>query len=106
MKQLVIGGMIALGITFMVVSCFTYSMEREDKDKVLELIENVGYVAIAVIICMMIMVLSLVVALYFIEIILSRSTNKKRTPTIKKYADHISLNNYIIRSVSLWKTCY
>lgn len=48
--------MIALGITFMVVSCFTYSME-EDKDKVLELIENVGHV---VIICMAIlMVLSL-----------------------------------------------
>lgn len=63
MKQLIVGGMIALGITFMVVSCFTYSMECEDKDKVLELIEDVGYVAITVIICMMmIMVLSLVVA--------------------------------------------
>lgn len=63
MKQLIVGGMIALGITFMVVSCFTYSMECEDKDKVLELIENVGYVVITIIICMMmIMVLSLVVA--------------------------------------------
>lgn len=63
MKQLVIGGMIALGITFMVVSCFTYSMECEDRDKVLELIENVGYVVITIIICMtMIMALSLVVA--------------------------------------------
>lgn len=62
MKQLIVYGMIALGITFMVVSCFTYSMECEDRDKVLELIENVGYVTIAVIICMMmIMVLSLVV---------------------------------------------
>lgn len=62
MKQLIVYGMIALEITFMVVSCFTYSMECEDRDKVLELIENVGYVTIAVIICMMmIMVLSLVV---------------------------------------------
>lgn len=58
MKQLIVYGMIALGITFMVVSCFTYSME-EDKDKVLELIENVDHV---VIICMAIlMVLSLAV---------------------------------------------
>lgn len=55
--------MIALGITFVVVSCFTYSMECEDKDKALKLIENVGYVTIAVIICMMmIMVISLMVA--------------------------------------------
>nr|DAZ71503.1 MAG TPA: hypothetical protein [Caudoviricetes sp.] len=29
-------------------------------------------------------------ALCFIETILSRNINKKRTPTIKKYADHIS----------------
>ena len=62
MEQWIVGGMIAVGITYMVVSCFTYSMECEDKDKALELIENVGYVAIAIIICMMmIMVLSLVV---------------------------------------------
>lgn len=63
MKQLIVYGMIALGITFVVVSCFTYSMECEDKDKALKLIENVGYVTIAVIICMMmIMVISLMVA--------------------------------------------
>lgn len=62
MKQLIVYGMIALGITFMVVSCFTYSMECEDKDKALELIENVGYVTITIIICMtMLIVLSLVV---------------------------------------------
>lgn len=62
MEQWIVGGMIAVGITYMVVSCFTYSMECEDKDKALELIENVGYVAIAIIICMMmIMVFSLVV---------------------------------------------
>lgn len=62
MKQLIVGGMIALGIVFMVVSCFTYSMECEDKDKALELIESVGYVAITTIICMtMIMFLSLMV---------------------------------------------
>lgn len=62
MKQLIIYGMIAVGIVYMVVSCFTYSMECEDRDKALELIENVGYVAITVIICMtMIIVLSLVV---------------------------------------------
>lgn len=60
MKQLIVYGMIAVGITYMVVSCFIYSMKREDKGKTLELIENVGYVAIAIIICM-IMVLSLVV---------------------------------------------
>lgn len=46
MEQLIIGGMTALGITFMVVSCFIYSMEREDKDKALELIENVGYITV------------------------------------------------------------
>lgn len=40
-----------------VVSCFTYSMECEDKDKALELIISVGHI---VIICMaMLMVLSL-----------------------------------------------
>lgn len=62
MKQLIIGGMIALGIVFMVVSCFTYSMELEDKDKVLELIEDVSYVTITIIVCMtMLMVLSWVV---------------------------------------------
>ncbi|MYU70424.1 hypothetical protein FYM68_01485 [Lactobacillus salivarius] len=62
MKQLIVYGMIAVGITYMVVSCFIYSMKREDKGETLELIENVGYVAIAIIICMiMIMVLSLVV---------------------------------------------
>lgn len=62
MKQLIVGGMIALGITFMVVSCFTYSMECENKDKVLELIEDVGYVTITIIVCMtMLMVLSWVV---------------------------------------------
>ncbi|MYY87875.1 hypothetical protein FYM97_08890 [Lactobacillus salivarius] len=46
MKQLIVGGMIAVGIVFMVVSCFTYSIEHEDKDKALELIEDVGYVAV------------------------------------------------------------
>lgn len=62
MKQLIIYGMIAIGIVYMVVSCFTYSMECEDRDKALELIENIGYVTITVIICMtMIMVLSWVV---------------------------------------------
>lgn len=62
MKQLIVYGMIAVGIVYIVVSYFTYSMECEDRDKALELIENVGYVAIAIIICMMmIMVLSLVV---------------------------------------------
>lgn len=62
MKQLIIYGMIAIGIVYMVVSCFTYSMEFEDRDKALELIENVGYVVITIIVCMtMIMVLSLVV---------------------------------------------
>lgn len=62
MKELIINGMIILGITFMISSYFVYLIEHEDKDKALELIENVGYVAIAIIICMMmIMVLSLVV---------------------------------------------
>lgn len=62
MKQLIAVGMIAVGIVFMVVSCFTYSMECEDKDKVLELIEGVSHVAITTIICMtMIMFLSLMV---------------------------------------------
>ncbi|MYU85452.1 hypothetical protein FYM73_02540 [Lactobacillus salivarius] len=46
MKQLIIGGMIALGIAFMVVSCFAYSMEHEDKGKALELIEDAGYVIV------------------------------------------------------------
>ena len=60
MKQLIAVGMIAVGIVFMVVSCFTYSMEREDKGKVLELIEGVSHVTITTIICMtMIMFLSL-----------------------------------------------
>ena len=62
MKQLIVGGMIALGITFMISSYFVYLMEYEDKDKLLELIESVGYVAITIIICMtMLMVLSWVV---------------------------------------------
>nr|DAZ71502.1 MAG TPA: chitin synthase regulator [Caudoviricetes sp.] len=49
MKQWIVGGMITIGITFMVVSCFICSMKREGKDEVLELIEDVGYVAILVI---------------------------------------------------------
>lgn len=52
MKQLIVYGMIAVGITYMVVSCFIYSMKREDKGKTLELIEDVGYFAIFVILVM------------------------------------------------------
>ena len=62
MKELIINGMIILGITFMISSYFVYLIEHEDKGRLLELITSVGYVAIAIIICMiMIMVLSLVV---------------------------------------------
>nr|UWG78168.1 MAG: hypothetical protein [Bacteriophage sp.] len=46
MKQSIVYGMIAVGITYMVVSCFIYSMKREDKGKTLELIEDVGYFAV------------------------------------------------------------
>lgn len=52
MKQWCIGGMLTMGIVFAVVSCFIYSIEYEDKDKTLELIEDVGYFAIFVIVMM------------------------------------------------------
>ena len=62
MNQLIVGGMIAVGITYIIASYFTYSMELEDKDKALELIENVGYITIAVIICMtIVMIINLMV---------------------------------------------
>lgn len=59
MKQLIVYGMIAVGITYMVVSCFAYSMKREDKGEALELIESVGYftVVMAVIIFFSLMVM-------------------------------------------------
>lgn len=52
MEQQIVGGMVIIGIAFMVVSCFAYSMECEDKDKALELIENAGYVAVFIIVMM------------------------------------------------------
>lgn len=62
MKELIINGMIILGITFMISSYFVYLIEHEDKVRLLELITSVGYVTITIIICMtMLMVLSWVV---------------------------------------------
>ena len=62
MKELIINGMIILGITFMISSYFVYLIEYEDKVRLLELITSVGYVTITIIICMtMLMVLSWVV---------------------------------------------
>lgn len=62
MKELIINGMIILGITFIVSSYFAYLMEYEGKDKLLELITSVGYVIITIIACMtMLMILSWVV---------------------------------------------
>lgn len=52
MKQLIVYGMIVVGITYMVVSCFIYSMKREDKGETLELIEDVGYVVVLMIVIM------------------------------------------------------
>lgn len=52
MEQQIVGGMVIIGIVFMVVSCFTYSMEREDKDKALELIEDAGYIAVFITVMM------------------------------------------------------
>lgn len=49
MEQLIVGGMVIIGIAFMVVSCFIYSMECEDKGEILELLEDLGYIAIFVI---------------------------------------------------------
>lgn len=49
MEQWIVGGMIVIGVAFMVVSCFIYSAKREDKDEASELIEDVGYFAIFVI---------------------------------------------------------
>lgn len=52
MKQLIIGGMIAVGITYIIASCFVYSMEHEDKDKALELIEGAGYITVFITVMM------------------------------------------------------
>lgn len=62
MKELIINGMIILGITFMISSYFVYLIEHEDKVRLLELITSVGYVTITIIVCMtMLMALSWVV---------------------------------------------
>ena len=62
MKELIINGMIILGITFMISSYFVYLIEHEDKGRLLELITSVGYVTITIIVCMtMLKVLSWVV---------------------------------------------
>lgn len=62
MKELIINGMIILGITFMISSYFVYLIEHEDKGRLLELTTSVGYVTITIIVCMtMLMVLSWVV---------------------------------------------
>lgn len=52
MEQQIVGGMAIIGIAFMVVSCFVYSMECENKDKALELIEDVGYATVFIIVMM------------------------------------------------------
>lgn len=44
MKELIINGMIVLGITFMISSYLVYLIEYEDKVRLLELITSVGYV--------------------------------------------------------------
>ena len=62
MKELIINGMIVLGVTFMIPSYLVYLIEYEDKVRLLELITSVGYVTITIIVCMtMLMVLSWVV---------------------------------------------
>lgn len=55
MKELIINGMIVLGITFEISSYFVYLIEHEDKGRLLELITSVGYVTITIIICMTIL---------------------------------------------------
>lgn len=52
MEQWIVGGMVIIGIAFMVASCFVYSMEHEDKDKALELIEGAGYITVFITVMM------------------------------------------------------
>jgi hypothetical protein len=56
MKEIIVNGMIILGITFMISSYFVYLIEYEDKGRLLELIRSVGYVTITIIICMTILI--------------------------------------------------
>lgn len=56
MKQLIVGGMIVLGITFMISSYLMYLFESEDKFRILDLVISVGTVTALIIICMTILI--------------------------------------------------
>lgn len=55
MKELIINGMIVLGITFMISSYLMYLFEFEDKFRILNIVIIAGAVTTLIIICMTIL---------------------------------------------------
>lgn len=56
MKEIIVNGMIVLGITFMISSYLMYLFEFEDKFRILDLVISVGTVTALIIICMTILI--------------------------------------------------
>ncbi|MBM6707791.1 hypothetical protein H5984_03345 [Ligilactobacillus salivarius] len=56
MKEIIVNGMIVLGITFMISSYLMYLFEFEDKFRILDLVISVGAVTALIIICMTILI--------------------------------------------------
>ena len=56
MKEIIVNGMIVLGITFMISSYIMYLFEFEDKFRILDLVISVGAVTALIIICMTILI--------------------------------------------------
>lgn len=56
MKEIIVNGMIVLGITFMISSYLMYLFVFEDKFRILDLVISVGAVTALIIICMTILI--------------------------------------------------
>ena len=56
MKEIIVNGMIVLGITFMISSYLMYLFEFEDKFRILDIVISVGAVTALIIICMTILI--------------------------------------------------
>lgn len=56
MKEIIVNGIIVLGITFMISSYLMYLFEFEDKFRILDLVISVGAVTALIIICMTILI--------------------------------------------------
>ena len=55
MKEMIIGGIIAMGIVYIISTYLVFIFDDGDKFRVLDVILNVGFVTVAILICMTIL---------------------------------------------------